>query len=495
MTQQAYLVFDIGTGNARVAVTDIHGQILAIERADIAYQRDPLYPDACSFVPEILWEQIIGLTRTVLSAVTDARIAGITSTSQRQGIVLIDGQGQPYLGLPNIDNRGREWEAAAGDHQRIYQQTGRTPSALFSGMKLVGLRERRRAQYDVMSRFTSISDWVTYQLSGILVYEPSQASETLLYDVAQADWSLDMCSNFGIDLSTLPPLVPSGTVLGTLTEEIAVQLGLSSTVPVIVGGGDTQLAMASTGAKPGDMVIVSGTTTPIAKVTADYISDPNSVAWINAHTWPGQWLVETNPGITGLNYQRLKSIFYPNESYAVMEQEIGELGDSECVSALGAYLSSEKNARVQGGFLFDAPISDQLSRAHFVRAALYEIAFSVKVNFEQLMQVTPLDNPVIRACGGGLQSRLLAQTLANLLGREIRIAKGYEQASVAGAVALCNTALGYTADADEYSFTSFRPEYNTALEQDYQQWRQTQLFFASQKQALAAEVSAADRHG
>ncbi|WP_255451662.1 hypothetical protein, partial [Bacillus sp. BB081] len=28
MTQQAYLVFDIGTGNARVAVVDIHGNVL-----------------------------------------------------------------------------------------------------------------------------------------------------------------------------------------------------------------------------------------------------------------------------------------------------------------------------------------------------------------------------------------------------------------------------------------------------------------------------------
>ncbi|MDR6112128.1 sugar (pentulose or hexulose) kinase [Paenibacillus sp. SORGH_AS338] len=35
MTQKAYLVFDIGTGNARVAVVDINGNVLSIERADI----------------------------------------------------------------------------------------------------------------------------------------------------------------------------------------------------------------------------------------------------------------------------------------------------------------------------------------------------------------------------------------------------------------------------------------------------------------------------
>ncbi|MFD1885456.1 FGGY-family carbohydrate kinase [Paenibacillus wenxiniae] len=493
MTQQAYLVFDIGTGNARVAVTTIEGKVLALARADIAYQRDSLYPDSCSFEPEQLWTQIVNLVQQALATVPQAEVIGITSTSQRQGIVLIDKQGASYLGLPNIDNRGREWEESAGDAARIYKLTGRTPSALFSAMKLVGLRERHRAAYEALHQFTSISEWVIYQLSGQLIYEPSQASETLLYDVAEGEWSAEMCKQFDIDPSILPPLVSSGTVIGTLSTALASAWGLQATIPIIVGGGDTQLAIASTAAQPGDLVIVSGTTTPIAKIIADYVSDPAQIAWINAHTSEGQWLVETNPGITGLNYQRLKRIFYPNESYAVMEQEISELATSECTAALGAYLSTEKNARVQGGFLFDAPISDQLSRAHFVKAALDEIAFSIKVHFEQLMKVSPLQSPIIYACGGGLQSRLLVQTLANLLGQEIRVREGYEQASVAGAVTLCNQALGYRDRVEqEQPVHIFIPQPSEALEQDYKQWRQTQLWFGSHTKIATATASIQD---
>ena len=33
-------------------------------------------------------------------------------------------------------------------------------------------------------------------------------------------------------------------------------------------------------------------------------------------------MFEANAGVTGLNYQRLKKIFYPNESYEVIEQEL-----------------------------------------------------------------------------------------------------------------------------------------------------------------------------
>ncbi|MCY7822170.1 FGGY family carbohydrate kinase, partial [Bacillus inaquosorum] len=306
--------------------------------------------------------------KRALSRSHDIDIIGLTSTSQRQGIVLIDQNGDSFLGLPNIDNRGREWEESIPNQEEIYSCTGRLPTALFSALKLYGLKERQPSLWKKTASFTSISDWVTYQLSGILTYEPSQAIETLLFDVKQNTWSEEMCGIFGFSPSILPPLVRAGTAIGTITNEYASELGLSIHAKVIAGGGDTQLAVKSTGAALKDIVIVSGTTTPITKITADH-DDTKHKAWLNCHTEHGQWLVETNPGITGLNYQKLKQIFYPNESYAVMEEEISAIAkeDNACVAALGSYLSAEKNALTRGGFLFDAPLSAHLKRAHFVR--------------------------------------------------------------------------------------------------------------------------------
>lgn len=117
--------------------------------------------------------------------------------------------------------------------------------------------------------------------------------------------------------------------------------------------------------------------------------------------------METNPGITGLNYQKLKQIFYPNETYEVMEEEISALAkeDHACVAALGSYLSAEKNALTRGGFLFDAPLSAHLKRAHFVRAALEEIAFSIKWNFDILTEVTPFERDYVWVCGGDSKAK------------------------------------------------------------------------------------------
>lgn len=141
--QKGYLVFDIGTGNARVAVVSVTGSVLTVEREDIVYSTETLYPDSRYFSPQVLWKQVMNLAKRVLSRSCDIDIIGLTSTSQRQGIVLIDQNGDSFLGLPNIDNRGREWEASIPDREEIYSRTGRLPTALFSALKLYGLKQRQ----------------------------------------------------------------------------------------------------------------------------------------------------------------------------------------------------------------------------------------------------------------------------------------------------------------------------------------------------------------
>lgn len=123
------------------------------------------------------------MARKVIAKSPHITLIGITSTSQRQGIVLINKDKKAFLGLPNIDNRGREWEDGIETKEEVHQQTGRLPSALFSAMKLVGLKARQPSLWKEVKYITSISDWVTFELSGILSYEPSQAAETLLFDV------------------------------------------------------------------------------------------------------------------------------------------------------------------------------------------------------------------------------------------------------------------------------------------------------------------------
>lgn len=477
--QDAYLVLDIGTGNVRSAIVTPAGEILGVARADIRYYRDELYSDSIYFKPEELWQQLMLLTAEALKQAGNVRIKAATTTSQREGIVLIDRSGKAVIGLPNIDHRGREWENAYPNKSRIYQLTGRYPTSLFSAYKLVGIREKRKDLWDRLSFFLSISDWASWELSGIALYEHSQASETLLYDVAAGNWNEELRNLFGIPSAMLPELSQSGTIAGTIKKEIAESLRLDPQTWVITGGGDTQMAIKSTSPAVGDMVIVSGTTTPVVKLEGSYVTDEKERTWTSRDIIPDRFVFEANAGVTGLNYQRLKEVFYPNEGYDVIEKELEANMHRNCVASLGSLIAGEAKPVIWGGFVFPVPVSHELSRSSFVWATLMDISFSIAENYKVLAEVSGHDADHIWACGGGLQSQTLRNLIAAITGKEVRVRQGFEQASVIGASMLCNEALDISVQKEGSG-----PGISTATGKDaeryrsfYEQWKATREQF------------------
>src|SRR5690606_32905591 len=170
--------------------------------------------------------------------------------------------------------------------------------------------------------------------------------------------------------------------------------------------------------------------------------DEKERTWTSRHIDKESFILEANAGVTGLNYQRLKEIFYPNESYDVIEKELSEITHSQCVASLGSLIADEKAPVTKGGFIFNAPVSHQLTRASFVFATLWDIACSIRENYKSLCDVTTHKQDYIWACGGGVQSRMLRQFIANLLNKKVMIRDSYRQSSVVGGVFICNEALG-----------------------------------------------------
>lgn len=469
------MIIDIGTGNVRVAVASPKGEVLGVERDNVRYEPDEYYPDALGFDPNELWEQILVLAGKVLQQVSGVTITAITASSQREGAVLLGAAGESLIGLPNHDHRGREWEKSVADKERVYKLAGRYPTSLFSALKLVGVRERRPELYNKFTSLVSISDWAQYKLSGIAGYEHSQASETLLYDVAGKSWSEELCAVFGIDSGVLPGLLASGTILGNILPEYASRLNTSPQAVVVVGGADTQLAIKSTQPSVEDIVIVSGTTTPITKIVKKYIVDEQERTWTNRHIDEDSFILETNAGVTGLNYQRLKDIFYPNESYQVIEEELAAAKPAGCFASLGSLIAYEKTPLTRGGFIFNVPVSHQLTRASFVQSALWDIACCIKENYESLCYVTDYKLDYVWACGGGMQSPMLRQLVANLINKKVLIRHGFQQASVVGGALICNEAMERKDALDTAIEVTYPQKHN--YEALYEEWKKVRAGF------------------
>jgi autoinducer 2 (AI-2) kinase len=479
MKRDAYIIIDIGTGNVRVAVVTPGGEVLGVGRGDIIYKRDDLYPESIYFDPGQLWKQIIGLGTTALRQAGEVSIKALTTTSQREGIVLMTSAGGSLIGLPNIDHRGREWEDTVVDKSRMYQLSGRFPTSLFSAYKLEGIRQRRTEIWQQCAYFLSISDWAAFQLCGVAAYEHSQASETLLYDVAGGNWSNELAAMFDLEASYCPALTASAEKIGTVLPGIAHEWRLHTGAIVVTGGGDTQLAIKSTQPQVDDIVIVSGTTTPIVKITDRYITDKQERTWTSRDIEPGRFVFEANAGVTGLNYQRLKEVFYPNEGYDVIERELALNPHRHCVASLGSLIAAENKPVLTGGFVFPVPVSHELSRSSFVWATLMDIAFSIAGNYEVLKEVSGHDKDYMWACGGGLQSPALRQLIATILGKKVQVRKGFEQASAIGGALICNRVLEVDSEGMNMKIESVLPQdhLRESFIQQLDQWKQTRNYF------------------
>ena len=471
MLTNAHIIIDFGTGNLRAAVISTDGTVLGVAREDVPYKRDDKYTDSIYFDPVVLWNQILELTATALKQGSPVKILAITATSQREGIVVLNKAGEPIVGMPNIDHRGRAWEHILDNKEEVYRLAGRYPTSLFSAFKLVGLREGRKEWWEQAGTFLSISDWVEYMVCGVVHYEHSQASETLLYDVERKAWSKHLCEMFSFPFSSLVPLADSGTVLGKIKPQLAEILSVSPKANVIVGGADTQLAVLSTSAYEGDMVIVSGTTTPIIKLSGTYNLDGRQRIWTGRHIDKDSFMVEANAGVTGLNYQRLKKIFYPNEGYEVIERELQSVTDFQCVASLGSLVADERKPLTKGGFIFNTPVNHELSRAGLVWATLWDIACSIYENYKTLVSVTANGQPYIWTCGGGMESKMLRQFIADLTGKEIRIRSNYRHASVIGGMMICNAASGIDAQQPD-AYEKAEPAKEGQHSRFYEQWRE-----------------------
>jgi sugar (pentulose or hexulose) kinase len=85
----------------------------------------------------------------------------------------------------------------------------------------------------------------------------------------------------------LPAIAASGSVLGTLTPEVAAALGLPESCRVVAGSTDANAGVLAADPGPGDGVTVLGTTLVLKQWAPTPISGPG----VSSHRLAGRWLV------------------------------------------------------------------------------------------------------------------------------------------------------------------------------------------------------------
>ena len=471
-----YLLIDLGTGSTRAAIVGSDGNIVAMRSFFNRYFRDEAYPDAQYFLPREWEAEILRCCREVHAEHPDICIDAVSAAGARQSIVLLDKEGSAFYGLPNIDNRGREFMPALGDQPWIYERSGKWVTEDFCAAKLLGLRKKRPELYDRIGTVLSLSGHIARMFTGLSVFEPSQACETQLYDLSQKQWSRELCAAYGVDPAILPPLVSAGECVGPILPALREELGMAEDAVFVAGGADTQAALLQTGIQPGDIAIVAGTTAPVTALTDRKITDPQQRVWVDANFGAKGFLIEMNPGVTGLNYQRAKDFLAPDISYEELERCYAEKQDFRCTASFTSLLFYERRSLRSGGFYLPSPFPEPLDKVDMLWAVLADSACGIYEQLWRLRDLSGHDRKYILGCGGGLRSEALCRMVADLSGLELRLKPGFEQATLFGLVALCNSALhddtALGADGEEQSYL---PRENPLIRRYHRQWSRQRL--------------------
>lgn len=474
-----YLVVDLGTGNSRVGLVNENGNILAVKTFENVYYIDEAYEDAQYFTPSYWKRKILALCKAIIQEHPSVHIDGISSSGARETIVLIDHEGSDFYGLPNIDNRGRKWISDIGDMEsssiskkEIYKMTGRWVTEDFPAAKLLGLKKIRNDIYHQVHTFTSLSEWIGYVMTDEVAIEPSQACETQLYDIGKKEWSRDIIREFGLEDIKMPEVISGGTRLGHISENMKTYFKIDYDVPFIVGGADTQVAVMGAGIKKGDIGIVSGTTSPVVTITEENYYDERERCWTDCYIGGDLFQVETNPGVTGLNYQRIRTLLFDSVSYEDLEEALREVKQIKCTASFSSLDFERARSYKEGGFFMRPPFRADLHRIDMAWAVVGDIACSIYYQYLQLKSMISIEPPYILGCGGGFQSQMLCQHLADLTGKPIRLPVGFYQASIIGCMRLCNIYYHIKKDITDVSYHVYNPQKNKLIHQYYDVWKQ-----------------------
>jgi xylulokinase len=427
-----FVGIDVGTSGVKALAIDDVGSVLA--REEYEYPLSTPRPNWPEQDPDD-WARASEAALARLRSRTGTPDA-IGLSGQMHGLVALDQRGQPLR--PAIlwnDQRtaaeAREIERTIG-LERLIELTGNRALPGFTAPKLLWLRRHEPDTYARIARIALPKDYVRLRLCGEHATDVSDASGTLLLDVADRRWSEDVIAALDLDADWLPRVHESPTVAGDTAEGI----------PVAAGGGDQAAGALGVGVDgPGPLSVVLGTSGVVFAALDRYRADPHGRVHAFCHAVPGRWHAMGVMLSAAESLRWLRSLLAPGASYdELVEQAARWPPGSEGLTFL-PYLTGERTPHVdpdaRGAFV---GLSVRHDLGALVRAVLEGVAFGLRDCLDPLAELGVRPS-VGRASGGGARGDLWLLIVASALELPLeRVA--VDEGAAFGAAILAGVAAG-----------------------------------------------------
>ncbi len=407
----------------------------------------------------------------------DLRAVGITG--QRETVCVWD----PFTGEPlhraivwqDRRTAGRCAELRAAGHEPLVRaRTGLVLDPYFSATKIEwllsnvpGLRERARAGGAV---FGTVDAWLAYKLTGEHVTDASNASRTMLFDIAASRWDPDLLELFEIPEQSLPRVVPSAGVLADTKAEAL----HGHAVPLTGIAGDQQAALFGQACvEPGLGKNTYGT---------------GSFVLLNAGPRPPErpppgllatvaWQIGSPPALA-TTYALEASIFVTGAAVQWLRDGLNIIDDASQTETLAASLAGNDGVYFVPALTgLGSPYWDPgargtitgltrgATRAHLARATLEAIAYQTHDAVRAMEAASGRPFEELRVDGGATANAWLMQFQADVLGIPVVVHEIAETTAL-GAAYLAGVGAGLSTISDLASQRRERASYEPRMGSD-----------------------------
>ena len=442
VSEPLVLAIDQGTSGTTCLLVRPDGHVAARAHRDVRVSHP--HEGWVEQDPSELWQSVVSTCDGLLRE-TGGRPAAIGITNQRETLVVFDRRTLEAV-APAIVWQCRRSAAICAEHRargeeaEIRRRTGLLLDPYFTATKLEWLLRddpalAARAQRGEVCAGT-VDTWLIARLTAgaVLATDPSNASRTLLYDLARGDFDPELCALFGIPAGILPVIHPSAGTIATT--DPAAFLGLA--IPISGIAGDQQAALFGQACiEPGMSKNTYGTGSFLLVNVGGAVPDPGAgllatVAWrIGGND---VFALEGSIFVTGAALQWLRDGLGLIESAADAGPLFESVPDSRgCifVPALAGLGAPWWDPGARGALL---GLTGGVTRAHVVRAVVESMAYRTRDVVEAMERASGLALNELRVDGGASAMDSLCQFQADVLGVPVARAASAEATGLGAAM-------------------------------------------------------------
>ena len=489
---------DLGTSGVKCILLSDGGRIVSSRSA--SYSPDFGERGHVEQDPAVWWDNTLAVLKSLIDDNPGAAdgIVAMSCSGQMHSSVFLDGNGnvvRPAI-LWNDTRTTKQTktirERAGGEGELLRAVYNRALEG-FTLPKILWLAENEPDNFKKVAKVIMPKDYINYKLTGRVATDCSDAAGTLLFDIKNRAFDAGFAVKMGVPPEILPEVLESTGVVGTLSADIAREIGLPEDVSVVAGGADNSCAAIGNGVvKEGQAVLSIGTSGTIVAFLSDIKAKVTGDVHLFDYSYPGGIYAMGVALSAGESLSWLRRSLFNEYNFDDMNALAGASPPGSNKLIFLPYIFGERcpysDANARGVFF---GLSGTTDRRDIVRAVMEGVAYSMKDLYGLVSDFVPIDE--IYITGGGAKSNVWGQIISDVIGVELSVLN-IEEGPAFGAAIIAAVGCGMygsfeEAKAKTLSVTKvFRPQPKSVYEKQYAIYKK---LYAANKN-LFAELSAAE---